>query len=351
MTGNKLRRGKPLKRLNSNVKNTKLKYTPNRNQRSSARFADTNNLHHQPGQGGNYQTELANFIALRHSDPKPSTSTLTTVSAIPSSELIWVRDESDVKPSAPLTQNPIFQETVLVDDEIEEGEIVESEVAGIVNLLEESFAAVRHSQRVVDFASPSKLFYEDRSTLKSGSVPQYTTFGGNANEETVKSPNVSDEVICLDSTQSDIEDSVIFVSEEKPLKVGDVPALAAPDCLKSPVVKKLLNLVPPQLPSTARKTPSSRNTPKRKQRIALWKMKKAVQFAEINAANGKKAKPVKAEEPKPSTSTELIASPEPLKDALVDEKRIVLIDGSNVAMAFTDNYGAKKAGKDFSAEG
>lgn len=331
---------KPVKRLNSKVKNTKLKFTPNRNQRTSPRFAAADSGHPE----SNYQTELANFVALRHLDSQASTSTL--VSTIPSQELIWMRDESNMKSLAPLSQSPTVnkKQDIRVDDEIEEGEIVESEVTGIVNLLQESFAAVTQSQKIVDITTPSKMFYEDRSTLTSCPIPKYTTFGSDASE-TAEDANISDDVICLDSTQSDVDDSVIFVSEEKCNKAEPVgvPPLVLPDCLKSPAVKKLLKLVPSPSPAPASRSPSKRNTPKRKLRMALWKQKKAVEFAEINAANGKKIDVVKMDEPRPSTSTQL-----PQKEP---EKRIILIDGSNLAMSFTDNYGAKKTDKDFSAEG
>lgn len=332
---------KPAKRLNSKVKNTNLKFSPNRNQRTSPRLAASSDRPEI-----NYQTELANFVALRHPDSEAPTSTL--VSTIPSQELIWIRDDSGVKPLAPLPQNPPVHRNIQVDDEIEEGEIVDSEVTGFVNLLQESFAAVKQSQKIVDNAAPSQMFYEDRSTLKSCPIPKYTTFGSDASEP-AEDANISDEVICLDSTQSDVDDSVIFVSEEKCNKVGQVKVLplVLPDCLKSPVVKKLLKLVPSPSPAQAIKSPSKRNTPKRKLRMALWKQKKAVEFAEINAANGKK------DEPRPSTSAQLFPPPETATEVSNKEleKRIILIDGSNLAMSFTDNYGAKKIEKDFSAEG
>lgn len=314
------------------------------------------NRHQQQQGDNNYQTELANFAALRHSDSLPSTS--KSLSTIPSQELIYKRDESHVKPTVVVPPNPVIQKTFYIDDEIEEGEIVESEVTGIVNLLEESFAAVKQSQKIVDFSSPSKLFYEDRLADRICAVPQYTTYGNGVRDTTADESNKSDDVICLDSTFSDVDDSVIFVSEEKlPLKLPP-PPLVIPDCLKSPAVKKLLNLVPAQSPSPVGKAPSKRNTPKRKLRMALWKQKKAVEFAEINAANGKKTDQVKKieqeiDEPRPSTSVEILRPAESPKFAFQKdlEKRIVLIDGSNLAMSFTDNYGAKKTDKDFSAEG
>lgn len=347
---NRPMRGKPLKRLHSNVRN-KMKFTPN-NQRTSLNTSKT--LHHHEI---NYQTELASFVALRHSDPQPSTSTGSQLSAIPSQELIWVRDESSVVSPTSQLQTPNIQLTARDDSEIEEGEIVESEVTGIVNLLEESFAAVRQSQKIEDCSSLSKLFYEDRSAVQSYPVPQYTTFGTDENDESLDEMNTSDDVICLDSTQSDVDDSVIFVSEEK-LEKGKVQfsPLGPPECLKSPAVKNLLNLVPSP-PGQS----SKRNTPKRKLRMALWKQKKAMEYADINIANGKKVDLAKLYDLKASTSTDLPnpetaenhAETQPATKVETEglEKRIILIDGSNVAMSFTDNYGAKKTDKDFSAEG
>lgn len=296
-----------------------------------------------------YHYDLVNFLALRNKNNNNNnniTSSASEISSIPSQELIWVRDESITRPSnefpeLPFSAGPASTTVVQIDDELEDGEIVETEVTGIVNLLAESFAAVTKSRQLVDLTSPPKkdLFYEDRSQCKFGAVPQYKAFGDDANEST-------DEVICLDSTQEN-DDSVIFVSEEKvtPVTRKKGGRLVTPDCLKSPAVNKILGLV-------ATPGAKSKQSPKRKLRMALWKEKKAKQFAEINAqraAEQKKGDAVATTSTAPSTSHQPAA-----KVAVTPkepEKRIILIDGSNMAMSYTDNYGSKKTDKDFSAEG
>lgn len=253
---------------------------------------------------------------------------------------MWIRDESKLPQlsSLPATSNSVFY----VDDEIEEGEIVESKVNGIVDLLEESFAAVTRSQSFfIDFTAPfqKEPYFEDRGTSGHGKVPQYSTFG-NETEHSDAQNSSSDDVICLDSTQPNVDDSVIFVSEVKQPNIsGPItpqnPKLLTPDFLKSPVTKKLFNLIP----SPTRKTEARKLHDK--QRLHAWKKKKAQGFAEKAAS---------MDEPKPSTSAMPI---ETQHDASAPqlEKRIILIDGSNLAMSYTDNHGSRKTDKDFSAEG
>lgn len=305
-------RGKPLKRLNLSTIN--LIETP----RQSSRIIQQNSRK-------DFQKDLAEFAALRHPNGEPSSTLISNVS---SQELLWVRDGSDR--SLPPLPTAIQPSSFQVYDEIEDGEIVESEVTEIVDLLQESFAAVKQSQQIIDISSPKPkgdLFYEERFPSTPGIVPKYKPFGADSSVNGTS----DDEVICLDNSQ-ETDDSVIFVSEEVAPKV---PPLTTPDCLKSPSIDKLLNF------SKARKV-----SPKRKMRMQLWKEKKAIEYAEINAAKGKVAKTI---QPKPP----VLESVKPLLPVkpLEPEKRIVLIDGSNLAMSFTDNYGAKKTDKDFSAEG
>lgn len=323
----KKNRGKPLKRLNPKMRSV----SSNKGPRQSPRSVQQN----KPKK--DFQNDLAEFIALRHTNGDPSNS--AQISAVPSQELLWVRDGTDTT-LQPLPTDPQF---ISVDDEIEDGEIVESDITGIVDLLQESFAAVKKSQTIIDLSSPEKspMFYEERLPTSHGAVPKYKAYG--ADKSAVN--DTSDcEVICLDSSQPDADDSVIFVGEIAPLKV---PALATPDCLKSPCINNLLNLTKPRKVS-----------PKRKMRLQLWKEKKAIEYAEINAATGKTGKTGKSGKvakiiPPKLEAFEPFKPPEPVVAAPANgrEKRIVLIDGSNLAMSFTDNYGAKKTDKDFSAEG
>lgn len=282
---------------------------------------------------------------MRKSDAKVSTA----VSAIPSQELLWVRDESSRQTLEPIPLPSHVSPSSPDVNEVEDGEIVEEEVTGIVDLLAESMAAVRRSQSIIDLSlSPikktpkrSKLFYEDRTNSKFGSVPRYRAFG----ESSANDSSISDDVIILDSSQPDNDDSVIFVSEEK------VSKLSTPDCLKSPVVHKLLNFVPSQpkrrqrqqSPKTKRKV-----TPARKERVKKWHDRKTLEFASKKHDESPKNN---ENDPMPSTSAELTPPAIKPDQPPQREKRIVLLDGSNIAMEFTDSYGERKTDKDFSAEG
>lgn len=307
-----------------------------------------------------YHTELMSFLAMRNksNNNNNNNSSASELTLVPSQELIWTRDDSSVRPSNefPGLHSPIRPPSatvVQIDDEIEEGEIVETEVTGIVNLLAESFAAVTKSRQLVDLTSPNKpdFFYEDRSQNKFGAFPKYKAFGENSNDQ-------SNDVICLDSTQEEVDDSVIFVSEEKQMPVakknlrGKAPGrLVTPDCLKTPALNKIFGIQAPKVTKT--------KSPKKKLRLALWKEKKAQQFKaaeqKLLEAGGT---PVAsgATPPVASTSSAASTSQQPV-EKVVDvtpkgpEKRIILIDGSNMAMGYTDNYGPKKTDKDFSAEG
>lgn len=282
-----------------------------------------------------YQNDLADFINLRHSNGDPSSSTL--ISAVPSQELLWVRDGTDNT----LQPLPNGQQFISFNDEIEDGEIVENESPDIVDLLQESLVAVKKSQRIIDLSTPEKslTFYEERNPTSRGVVPIYKAYKADSSLNNT----FDNEVICLDSSQPE-DDSVIFVSEEAPTSVAQ---LSTPDCLKTPSINNLINL------TKARKV-----SPKRKMRLQLWKEKKAIEYAGINAAKGKTGKVIKTVQPKapavvepPKPVVEPAKLPETVALKKTLEKRIVLIDGSNLAMSFTDNYGAKKTDKDFSAEG
>lgn len=321
-------RGKPLKRLNPT-----RNFNPNFPRRQSTRHVTASTSR----QVKDYRNELSEFISLRdRAQASTSTSIGRTVSAIPSQELIWIRDESEPQPLSPILEVP---QTIICDDEIEDGEIVDSEVTEIVNnLLEESYPMLERSRKVIDInSSREDIFFEDRSPTTSGTVPKYNTFGQDNNGKSKKMKSSgSDDVICLDTSLTD--DSVIFVSEEKS---NDQTVN------HTPLLSNLCNSVPVTSPFIQPHPSPLRKSPRKRMRTILWKQKKKIEYAEINAANGKKDKAV---EPKPSTSGENLLKKLDAAGTKT-EKRIVLLDGSNIAMGFTDNYGAKKTDKDFSAEG
>lgn len=346
-----------VKRLTANGRKGQKLQANQKNRRSPRRAQNPRK------QGNDYHHELSNFIQLRHSAEQPSTSTSVRpiASTIPSHELIWIKDESEPHPLSSILET--FQPKVQ-DDEIEDGEIVESEVAEEVNdLLEESFPVLERSRQVVDLSlsQEENIFFEDRTSQMLGTIPKYNTFG-KAEDTKVVRIDSSDDVICLDVSQA-ADDSVIFVSEEKlPLSAPNQPAkLLRPDFLNTPVLNSLYNLVPrtstpftikPPPSRASRRAPQRTTSPQKKMRNKLYHQKKALELAKINTGNGKKTPQVK-EDPKPSTSGEQLVTDPALDSpaAKEEEKRIVLIDGSNIAMAFTDNYGVKKTDKDFSAEG
>lgn len=311
---------KPLKRLNTN---NKLHLTNNQSQR-----------HVVPNQPTDYHNEIAEFLALRKSDGN------SAIAAIPSYELMYTRGATP-RPLPIIPATSTSADVIEIEDEVEEleeGEIVDSQVSGIVSLLEESFAAVNRSQ-LIDFASPYKYepFFEDRGTSAHGKVPKYSTFDSEA-DVSFESKNSS--VISVDCSTTSPDDSVIFVSEKPSTRAQTSAKMATPDFLKSPTMKYLFKSLPPSPPkSEARKL-------NRKHRITAWKEKKAKEFA---------AKAAKVDESKPSTSSAAVIRDVPSvqnsEKVSGFEKRIILIDGSNFAMSYTDNYGTRKTDKDFSAEG
>lgn len=370
------KRGKPLKRLNNNVRNNKnQKFSdPRRSPRTSPMSGPP------PQRQNDYQNDLEEFIALRHSDTSPSTS--KTVSAIPSQDLIWKRDDSGNQQQLEAsTIAETSNKSIPIDDEIEEGEIVEQEVEDIVDLLQQSIVAVNNSRNVGNWPSAQKssLFFEDRAGV-SGQIPKYNTF--NDPSRPVERTS-SDDVICLDSSlETTRDDSVIFVSEEKRLKVRkklSMPKLAKPDCLKSPAVNNLLNLVPLQLSPKKKSNKGSKPINKeakqrKRKRYEAYKVKRNIEFAALRA-QGLEGNVIDVEEDDyngssteedevavvASTSatvvatsavpTTLMQSPQAIVASTQKEKRIVLIDGPNVAMQYNDVHKGQRTDKDFSAEG
>lgn len=397
--------GKPLKRLNTNMQNRRNGLLPTTDNRMPPRPLQK----HQPGNRKSFEKELAEFAALRKSDIRPSTSASTSLAPLTSDEILWIRDDSGNQKqfeNSDLPTTSDHQQPILIDDEIEDGEIVESEVDGIVNLLQESFAVVNQSRLIKD-PKPEELFFEDRTSLTYGQVPKYNTFGVESDALNEANTSAESDVICIDASQTEeMNDSVIFVSEERSKNVNVSP-LAPPDCLKSPAVKSLFNLFPS--PSTRPQARAKKSPVKAKKktragqmiRFKLWKEKKAKEFpagktakklnrmsADIElddhqnpstVSDSLPASKVSVEQDKlmswklrkssdmsaattanmkgsdsggtPEAEAKLPEREKSADNPKTKEKRKILIDGSNVAMAFTDSCGTKKTDKDFSAEG
>lgn len=347
----KQRDEKTMKRLSSN-----FSPTPKRSQGSrfdipqpSTSRATRTPRSSQTSEKKGFDKQLEEFRSLRKSE-----TTSREFTSVPSQELIWIRDDTGTQKLDPINIPSTSKAPIPIDYEIEEGEIVEREVTEIIDLLEESLSVVNQSKLVTDINQVDDLFFEDRKASSFGQVPKYNTYESVTEPPTDLNGTVEeDDVICLDNSQPD--DSVIFVSEEKTnLNVGKDLPLKKPDFLKSNAVKKLLKLLPTSPDQKTRRRECQRT------RFKLWKKKKQAEHALL--LNGGKKNGVDVNtKPKASTSTEAITAPPEEKKVKVDEKikvkpklpekRIVLIDGSNLAMAFTENYGSKKTEKDFSAEG
>lgn len=306
-----------------------------------------------------YKAEIEAYRSMRQSDTMPP----NFIRTIDNSEQQAGPSQTRLPPSVLATSSYDPSVVITIDDDIEEGEIVENQFSHIVDLLEESFVAVKRSKNIKETkTSPNPpsverdtMFYEDRFGSKFGTVPKYETRGSTVdrigNESAAE--NMSPDIICLDSTISDLsatDDAVLFVSEthfDPMQECTNNNKLATPNCLKSPAINNLLALAGSQSLFTpnqsAHKNGHNRATHK-KRRLELWKEKKAKEFATKGGS----------EISMQSTSTGSALNnliPEKIEKSTVPLKRIVLIDGSNVAMQCTDCYGAKKSGKDFSAEG
>lgn len=110
--------------------------------------------------------------------------------------------------------------TVISDDDLEDGEIIEDKVTHYVSLIAESFNEVERSKRITDRKSPDSsnvnqpIFYVDKSADNVSEVPLYTSLSGSSNEQM----DVDDSVIILNDTHSNSDDSVIFIDDKTPVK-------------------------------------------------------------------------------------------------------------------------------------
>lgn len=269
------------------------------------RMKDQNLLLKSTETNQSYEDDLNEYSMMRLSMDQPSTSAAALENSSPNksqNSVVEIHDD---------------------DSEIEEGEIVEREVSQCVDLIEESFSALRRSRRVTDL-SPMKnnakpqqpLFFEDRSG----------DYGH------VQSPPIYIADTTINSSAAD--DSVIFVSEEKPLE--------KPNFLQSPAINQLaklsgVNLTPP-ISEKKKGRILSPTQLKRRERLAKWQQKKMIEYAkkEVKIA-------MKADQPSTSASTSSGATVSTSTTSGEKKKRIILIDGSNVAIT----HAKSKLGKDF----
>jgi Zc3h12a-like Ribonuclease NYN domain len=247
----------------------------------------------------NFNDELNNYATLRNRNRSTT-----------SPPILMTQNRSE----APVVINLVEDE----DNELEEGEIVDdTNIDSFVNLIEESFSVLQESRKIKDLKftpekSSSNLFYEDKSlnNLAPSKVPLYNQPELKERESIEDSP----EVICLDATRSFSDDSVIFVSHEK-------PTVPSPPKFN----KSLLNA-------------NDKSKSRRRQKVLKWKEKKDRECALKNNAL-----------PQPSTSKAKNA-PNRTSSPKAKEKRIILVDGSNVAISYANDVHCKNS-RIFSAEG
>lgn len=279
--------------------------------------------------------------------------------------------------------------TIVIDDdsELEDGEIVDDD--SHISLMRESRKAIQKARSITEMNIPSTsssevkpLFYEDKNLdeLKNAKVPLYNTV-----TDANGSQNSSSEVICLSDTLAD--DSVIFVKTP-------VNALRRPSFLSTPVINKLFGISDPKIQNEDQ-SPTKDTSPRKLKRVqrtrAYMAKKKLMRFtltqdnlnqisippASLNLPSTSKAaaasKTNKVQLTKTATVTktyaEVVAPPPPTISsdvavpqdrksppplAQTKEKRIILVDGSNVAFGYTESKMGRlrrKDDKDFSAEG
>jgi hypothetical protein len=280
--------------------------------------------------------------------------------------------------------------TIIIDDdsELEEGEIVDDD--SHATLMKETRNALQKAKSITEnpctsisvATPPLPSFYEDKNLddLSEAQVPLYTTAGN----ERASQHNSSD-VICLDGT---LDDSVIFVPPP-------VNALKRPSCLSTPVINKLLGISAPKTQNIAQNADvdTSPRKQKRTQRAKAYMAKKKLlrlanltkeQLSEMSTAPVSLQLPststaaaavhnqltktvtvtqtyaeVLAPPPPPLISSSAAAPPQDQRGksppkTQTKEKRIILIDGSNVALGYSEAKLGKlrsKSDKNFSAEG
>lgn len=266
----------------------------------------------QPKSQMDYEDELYEYSKLQLSSEMQAGSS-TSKSFPPSSSVIKIDDDS----------------------EIEDGEIVERDV----DLIEESFSALSQSRKIKDLSPLKKpIFYEDKNAddgFKPTPIPIYNTIES------------SNDVICLDNSSPELDDSVVFVSRYE--------SLQKPPALLSQNINQLITLS--NTPTSNQKKILSPNRIKKLERTRKYREKKALEK--------------KAKLSEPSTSTPIIVKSLKEKAKVLQEaekvktlqgtkkaekqKRLILIDGSNVAISHAKALQGKKYDENskfaFSVEG
>lgn len=102
-----------------------------------------------------------------------------------------------------------------------------------------------------------------------------------------------------------------------------------------------------QNPSTVSDSLPASKVSVEQDKFMSWKLRKSAEMSAATTANMKGSDSGGA----PEAEAKLPEREKSADNPKTKEKRKILIDGSNVAMAFTDSCGTKKTDKDFSAEG
>ncbi|KAL7050666.1 hypothetical protein ACKWTF_004172 [Chironomus riparius] len=292
--------------------------------------------------------------------------------------------------------------TIISDDDLEDGEIIEDKVTQYVSLIADSFKEVERSKMIKDKKSPDSsyenqpIFYVDKSADSFSEVPLYKPLTGSF----VQPMEVDDSVIVVNDTHSNSDDSVIIIEDKSPIKQPNFTA-GSDFIALSPIPHELTKL--PEMSS------KEKRRERQKARVKTWKQKKMVEKVLELQSNGllDGIAPIRVSNtnngtstinnlhaiPKPSnlpstsqdiptlsqvvqsmnnpvqtvtlnpssmfrpqlnTAPVMHSTPVTVKPPIEREKRKILIDGSNVAMGFTASEIGKKAmGNDyreFSAE-
>jgi hypothetical protein len=355
-----------LKRLNNNNNSAKKPWGRYSNKTVTPSSSSSSGARVTRQQSFDYDFALNEYRALRNiSQPNQQAA---AVMPDPSTSSIVIDDDSD--------------------EGLEDGEIKDddSPTKSVDKLMKESMVAVEHSRNFrKDGPSSSSsgksnfqpAFYEDKNLerMKQSKTPLYHTrsFDKINGQQQL---DASQDVICLDSTQSSSPDeSILNLSEnQSPMSV-----LSRPSFLSTPIINNLYNKIPVVKAPTNLNDQNHDNPQERKQRRTLrtrtYMAKKKLQRfmatpeiqqqALVSAVIQKPSMPAVAAvvaAPK-QTTQRTIATPNPMPSTSYatvvstpqsKEKRIILIDGSNMALGFSESKMGKltnKGDKDFSAEG
>lgn len=264
----------------------------------------------------------------------------------------------------------------LIDSEPEDEHVGNDGIMEFVDrLIDESFVNVPKTQTTTNGHDENtdpemELFYEDKnSAFKFSEIPKYTTkeFSviqtskvkvNGAGSSTVVGNETS--VICLDSTNESVADeSIIFLSEEqreRELLVVEKQylALPKPKFLESPAIASLYNLIPKNsfpvrgimgdesMDSTKIKRNRRRGKTSNARKKRNWD-KLQSRFGQsvgdgAENANQMTENPQSTELPVENIQSAMVTPPPPPqinavpKETTRKVKRVIIIDGSNVAM-------------------